>query len=562
MSVKNGAAAKLKHLGKLAKPNLYQTMSPLALPSWQGLDAAEESALLKLKDIKQNGTLTIVGAGITGLTTAWLVRKSRPDVRIRILDNRNRVGGWMETTHHSFGWFESGPRTLMPGHVGTTVLLSILRSINKLELVGGLPSSSEVNKKAVFYKGRPQLVPYSLVSAIQFLFSPLMKGARLCGLQDFKVKNSELPKLGDDESVHDFISRRLGSVVGDRLISAVMRGIYAGDSRKLSARSVARLNNLYYLEKVDKTGLFKSVIKGNLSKMEKYPREALSLAFEAMTDSECAIKEDRLQKCSIFGFSKGIQPVAQIVADSLSEQGVEIMLNTPVKKLVHASDSVKIELEGSTLESDIVVSTVAKPELFSTKVASLLSQVQYNTLAVVNIYVPDPKVARNWFGILVPRSEDATNAERIIGVIFDSSVRKAVGVPAEGSNMTVMLGGDLWQETSEEEVKQHAVAGLKKMIGDFDTSQAVYNVRIQHGAIPQLNVGHDALQSKVHAAIGSEYGQRVALAGMAFGRGCGVSDCVVDALTLALRFAPERKLVDPGFFFQHYLHTIDPNLYV
>lgn len=554
------AAAKLQQLGKLPSPHLYETLRATAFPSWDALTPARETELLGLRNLDANGTLTIVGAGITGLTTAWLVRKARPDVRLRVVDNRRRVGGWMETTRHDFGFFESGPRTLMPGHVGTTMLLSILAQAGKLDLVGGLPSKSEVNKKAVFYQGKPQLTPYSLGSAISFLFSPLMSGAQLCGVRDLLTRKHAA--LGDDESVHSFVERRLGAKIGDRMISAIMRGIYAGDSRKLSARSVARLNNFYTLEKHGH-GLLASMLTNKVGKMEVYPRQALALAFESLTDAPCTVDAPALQKCSIYGFREGIQPMAQVIADDLVASGVELLLDTPVKALKAGKDSVSVELQdGRALASDVVVSTVAKPELFEGTLPALLGQVQYNTLAVVNVWVPDPAIARNWFGILVPRSEDGANPERAIGVIFDSSVRKAMGVPQEGSNMTVMLGGDLWQERSEEQVLGDALAALQKMIGPFDTAQAVTNVRIQRGAIPQLNVGHDALTSEVHAAIARQYDGRVALAGMAFGRGCGVSDCVLDGFTLALRFAESRKQLDADFFFRHYLLTTDPARFV
>ena len=39
-----------------------------------------------------------------------------------------------------------------------------------------------------------------------------------------------------DESIHDFISRRFNSSVADNIVSAMVHGIYAGDSHKLSVK--------------------------------------------------------------------------------------------------------------------------------------------------------------------------------------------------------------------------------------------------------------------------------------------------------------------------------------
>jgi protoporphyrinogen oxidase len=41
----------------------------------------------------------------------------------------------------------------------------------------------------------------------------------------------------EDESMHSFFSRRLGRFVADKVLTAVVSGVWAGDARKLSIRS-------------------------------------------------------------------------------------------------------------------------------------------------------------------------------------------------------------------------------------------------------------------------------------------------------------------------------------
>ncbi|XP_039905898.1 protoporphyrinogen oxidase-like [Simochromis diagramma] len=41
----------------------------------------------------------------------------------------------------------------------------------------------------------------------------------------------------DDESVHSFVSRRLGKELADIAVDSLCRGVFAGDCRKLSVRS-------------------------------------------------------------------------------------------------------------------------------------------------------------------------------------------------------------------------------------------------------------------------------------------------------------------------------------
>ena len=61
-----------------------------------------------------------------------------------------------------------------------------------------------------------------------------------------------------DESIYDFISRRVGSTIAENLVDPIMKGICGGNIKELSAASL--LKNFYDAEM--KAG---SVIKGMLS---------------------------------------------------------------------------------------------------------------------------------------------------------------------------------------------------------------------------------------------------------------------------------------------------------
>ena len=78
----------------------------------------------------------------------------------------------------------------------------------------------------------------------------------------------------DDEDIHSFISRRLGPEVASLLIDPVVRGIYAGDCRKLSVKSCFR--PLFTLEQEHG-----SIVRGMLTeairkRLGSTPRRSLS----------------------------------------------------------------------------------------------------------------------------------------------------------------------------------------------------------------------------------------------------------------------------------------------
>ena len=64
---------------------------------------------------------------------------------------------------------------------------------------------------------------------------PLVR-ATLPGL--FREPWAERRTTSEDESVHDFLSRRTGKPMAENMASAMIHGIYAGDTRELSIQSV------------------------------------------------------------------------------------------------------------------------------------------------------------------------------------------------------------------------------------------------------------------------------------------------------------------------------------
>lgn len=82
----------------------------------------------------------------------------------------------------------------------------------------------------LWLNGRRQALPSSLGNAISNEFTP-----------DFalSILREPLKKRGkgQDESLHSFFTRRFGYFVADKVITAMVSGIWAGDARKLSVKS-------------------------------------------------------------------------------------------------------------------------------------------------------------------------------------------------------------------------------------------------------------------------------------------------------------------------------------
>src|SRR5882724_9911583 len=80
--------------------------------------------------------ITILGGGITGLSSAFHLSRKLPSSRITLLEQTSRLGGWIRSKRINFSipggdvgsaLLELGPRTLRPQSKG---LLEMARQIN------------------------------------------------------------------------------------------------------------------------------------------------------------------------------------------------------------------------------------------------------------------------------------------------------------------------------------------------------------------------------------------------------------------------------------------------
>jgi oxygen-dependent protoporphyrinogen oxidase len=154
----------------------------------------------------------IIGGGITGLSAAWFLHKKHPQAHITLLEQQNRLGGWIQTTRENGFLFEKGPRTFQLGR--SPHLLALLQDLN-LPILSAPPQT-----RYLYTNGR-------LRSAGSFL--PRLIPALL---RELFVRPST-----KDESIYDFAARRFSPRIAETLFDPITLGIYAGDIRKLSIRS-------------------------------------------------------------------------------------------------------------------------------------------------------------------------------------------------------------------------------------------------------------------------------------------------------------------------------------
>lgn len=140
-------------------------------------------------------------------------------------------------------------------------------------------------------------------------------------------------KVYDDESVDSFLTRRFGAKVARLFGSALVHGIYAADSRRLSVR--ASFPSLWEAENRGKG----SVITGILRKNET---EGPSEAYE--TGDMLKIMAD----ASVFSFKEGINQLPLSLMERLSSMpSVDLRLSCGVAGIQPRQQSILVRMDAN-----------------------------------------------------------------------------------------------------------------------------------------------------------------------------------------------------------------------
>ncbi len=168
--------------------------------------------------------MAVVGAGLTGLSAAWHLRRAGRDVAV--FDVAESPGGVIQSERHAGGWLvESGPNSLQE----TPAVAALLRELG-LESVRQEASSAAKNRY-VLRDGR--LCPLPLSPPDFFRSGVFSVRTKLRVVRE--LFHRRLPRL-NDLPLADFFREHFGQELLDYALDPFVSGIYAGDAAKLSAR--------------------------------------------------------------------------------------------------------------------------------------------------------------------------------------------------------------------------------------------------------------------------------------------------------------------------------------
>jgi protoporphyrinogen/coproporphyrinogen III oxidase len=406
---------------------------------------------------KSTGVL-IIGAGLTGLSLGFLLK--RRNIDFLIVEMESRAGGVINTKQHNGFTYETGPNTGIIAHPEVVELFEMLAPECEIEL-----ADPKAENRWILKNGQWKNLPSGLISGI---FTPLFS------LYDkFRILGEPFRKRGTNpmETVSELVKRRMGQSFLDYAVDPFISGIYAGDPDQLVTQYA--LPKLYALEQ--KYGSF---IKGAIKKARE-PR------------TERDLKANR----KVFAAKGGFNNLIMALTRQIGEENI-----------IYSAKNIKISHAGSSFSTAVKVEngellTIQSQKLITTSgghsLADLFDFIDRDELEAITKL----KYARvvqlimafnkwngpelNAFGGLVPSKEK----RNFLGVLFPSSIFGG-RTPEGGALLSVFFGGmkrpDIY-DMNDEEIYKLADLELSELF-DLPKSDLAFKeiYRYRH-AIPQYD---------------------------------------------------------------------------
>lgn len=459
--------------------------------------------------------VVVVGGGISGLSAAHELRQQ--GLAVTVLEAAERTGGKIATAQLAGLRLDTGAESILT------------RRPEALDLIDELGLGEELTYPAagvpafVYSRGALRRLPTGQVMGVPGHFGPLARSGVLSpgGLLR-AARDWVWPKcpVTEDVAVADFVGRRMGSEVVDRLVEPLLGGVYAGRSEALSLRAT----------------------------MPQLASAAQDLG-SASASARTAIRQRDQTSDPPFATLRG--GLGRLVTELETQLGaaaqVAVKTRATVRRLQRTGDMWRLTV-GCAAESTHVTAAavvLACPpgpaaRLLAEEVpaaAAALGEVTTASMAVVSLAYPRSAVPPDWTasGFLVPPVEQRTiKAATFSSVKWPWLAEELAGASTAEPLAVVRcsigrVGEEATLQRSDAELVAAAADDLAETAG-ITAPPVESHVTRWGGALPQYDVGHADRISRVRSALRDQPG--LGACGAAFD-GVGIAACVAGARAIA-----------------------------
>jgi protoporphyrinogen/coproporphyrinogen III oxidase len=454
--------------------------------------------------------IVVVGAGVAGLATAFLLREigkeSDRQAEITVLEAKDQPGGSTRTDHIDGYTCEWGPNGFLDNEPATLELVERLGLTSRL-----LRAGENSSHRFIYHGGKMREVP---TKPPAFLVSDIVPvSAKLRMAMELIVPAK---RNGHEETVYSFGERRLGRFFADFLLDPMVSGIFAGNAKELSLPAV--FPKMVEMER-EYGGLFKAMI----AKQKEAKRTGKVSGGPAGASA------------TLHTFQNGMGELTSTLASLLKS---DLRISSTVRALQPSGQHFVIRSDDAEIIADSVV--LACPSYAAADIiqgialqaARSIREIPYAPVDVVchGHKKSDFNRELNGFGVLVPRSEGI----RSLGCLWCDSIF-AGQAPTDHHLLRTMIGGahdPSVVNLSGEELEGVARKDHERLFGLQGEPEFRRVFRHQKG-IAQYTLGHldrVAATEKLEDDMPGLY-----FTGASY-RGVSVNGCAKDAFRVARRF--------------------------
>jgi oxygen-dependent protoporphyrinogen oxidase len=461
---------------------------------------------------EKSNQVIVIGGGITGLSACWYLQtQTENPPSITLIESSAELGGKMVTqciqVRGDTFIIDAGPESFVTRKPEAWELAMDLDLEDQI-----INPGSETRNMYVLNGGTPKKIPLSL---------PAFIGSNLLSIRG-KVRMIIEPLIPprrdyEDESLADFVTRRLGSEALEKMIGPVLAGIYNTDPRTQSIMTTSPV----------------------MREMEKEHGSLFRGAFARMR-ARRKVDSGAPRPPQFMTFKNG----AQVMVDTLEYQlSVQIIKSNPARLIekMDAGYSVVID-DHERLYADAVI--LAVPGNQASKLlsqvnpqsANLIGKIEHKNIGTATLIYDSDQVDIPYEinGLMIPRRE-----KRRIDAVTWTSNKPIPRAPRGYEMVRVFFGGGDSSIVSlaEEKIIEVIRTELEEILGLTAVPLATA-VFCWPDSFPQAYVGHLNLVNQIEANLP----QGLYVAGSSY-RGIGIPDCIRQGRVAACKVLEFLKLI-------------------
>ncbi|GAB4425643.1 MAG: protoporphyrinogen oxidase [Anaerolineales bacterium] len=436
--------------------------------------------------------IIVVGGGITGLSAAWELQQR--GISYSLLEAASHWGGKIISVELDVdgksALADGGPDTLVTRKPEAWELAAELGILDQIENPG-----SETKNIYVLDGGIPVEIP---LSPFKFITSPLLSGR---GKLRLLLEPFQPPRRDSgDESLAEFVARRLGREALDKFIGPVLGGIYNTDPE---TQSILVSSPIMREMEAESGGLFVAALQRAFRKPESTSKNKPEARF--------------------ISFKGGVAGLVEALKEKLTG---DLRLNTPVKKIESHGAGYKVTLQsGESLHGDgVIVCTLASVagelvQSVAPEAGQKLREIGHKNIGTVSLVYRETDIPAEPVinGLMIPRRE-----KRAIDAITVSSRKMPWRVPEGFALLRIFIGGARPEVVNmpDKALLETVSDELRALLG-IKAAPQTHAIFRWPGGFPQAEVGHLERIDQIETLLPPG----IALAGSSY-RGIAVPDCI------------------------------------